>query len=52
MSILVVDDLPDFRQLMRAVLEDAGYGDVITAESTLEAFDLVLLDINMPGSQI
>ncbi len=65
MSILVVDDLPDFRQLMQAVLEDAGYSDVITAESTQEAFtilglddpsltipgvDLILLDINMPGT--
>ena len=65
MSILVVDDLPDFRQLMQAVLEDAGYSDVITAGSTQEAFtilglddpsllttgvDLILLDINMPGT--
>ncbi len=63
MSILVVDDLPDFRQLMQAVLEDAGYSEVITAGSTQEAFtilglddpslptpgvDLILLDINMP----
>ena len=65
MSILVVDDLPDFRQLMQAVLEDAGYSDVVTAGSTQEAFtilglddpsfpttgvDLILLDINMPGT--
>ena len=63
MSILVVDDLPDFRQIMQAVLEDAGYNDVITAGSTQEAFtilemadpalptpgvDLILLDIDMP----
>ena len=64
MSILVVDDLPNYRQLMQAVLEDAGYSDVITAGSTQEAFtilgmddpslptpgvDLILMDINMPG---
>ena len=63
MSILVVDDLPDFRQIMQAVLEDAGYNDVITAGSTQDAFtilgmadpalptpgvDLILLDIDMP----
>ena len=63
MSILVVDDLPDYRRMMQAVLEDAGYSDVITAGSTQEAFtilgmadpalptpgvDLILLDINMP----
>ena len=64
MSILVVDDLPNYRQMMQAVLEDAGYSDVITAGSTQEAFtilgmddpslpapgvDLILMDINMPG---
>ena len=63
MSILVVDDLPDFRQLMDAILREAGYNDVITAESAQEAFavlgmddpsistpsvDLILLDIAMP----
>ena len=63
MSILVVDDLPNFRQLMREILEDGGYSDVVTAESPQEAFtilgmddpalpnpgvDLILLDINMP----
>ncbi len=63
MSILVVDDLPDFRQLMQAILQDAGYKDIVTAESAQEAFtilglddpslptpevDLILLDINMP----
>ncbi len=64
MSILVVDDLPNFRQLMQAVLEDAGYQDIATAGSAQEAFtilgmdnpslpapgvDLILMDINMPG---
>ena len=62
MSILVVDDLPDFRQMMQAILQEAGYNEVVTAESAQEAFtilgledpslptpgvDLILLDINM-----
>ena len=54
--ILVVDDQRDIRELAAMVLSGAGYS-VDTAESgesaivTLEqaAYDLVLLDINMPG---
>ena len=53
--ILVVDDVPDARDLMRAALESAG-ADVTTASSSAEAltavangtFDLVLTDIGMP----
>ena len=48
---------------MQAILQDAGYKDIVTAESAQEAFtilglddpslptpevDLILLDINMP----
>jgi two-component system KDP operon response regulator KdpE len=54
--ILVVDDDPDIRQAMRATLTACGYevGDARTGEQSLEklhseTYDLVLLDINMPG---
>ena len=54
--VLVVDDQEDIREMARRVLEDAGF-DVATAPSGEEAlrlaraaiYDLVLLDINMPG---
>jgi DNA-binding response OmpR family regulator len=54
--ILVVDDDADIRTLTRTVLSSAGY-DVRSASSGAEAlrilhdapFDLVLLDVNMPG---
>jgi len=53
--VLVVDDQDDIREMARLVLTGAGY-EVVTASSgrqalTLargQAFDLVLLDINMP----
>ena len=53
--ILVVDDQDDIRETARAVLAGAGY-QVVTAPSgrealrlaRSEAFDLMLLDINMP----
>ena len=63
MSILVIDDLPDFQQFMQVLLREAGYNDVVTAGSAQEAFtilgmddpnllppgvDVILLDINMP----
>ena len=54
--ILVVDDDPQIRRAMRATLSSKGYevGDARTGEEALdrlraEAYDLVLLDINMPG---
>ena len=54
-QILVVDDEPDIRELVREILEDEGYGVVVAedGESARAAFarqtpNLVLLDIWMP----
>jgi len=54
--ILVVDDQPQMRRLMRSTLTSAGYeiDDARTGEEALVKLrefhpDLVLLDINMPG---
>lgn len=54
--ILVVDDEPKIRRVMRTTLTGAGYqvDDAKTGEEALEKVrefrpDLVLLDINMPG---
>jgi two-component system KDP operon response regulator KdpE len=54
--ILVVDDEPKIRRIMRTTLTAAGYevDDAKTGEEALEKLrdfrpDLVLLDINMPG---
>ncbi len=55
-QVLVVDDEPDIRELVRDILEDEGYA-VATAESADQARlalrdrrpDLMLLDIWMPG---
>jgi two-component system KDP operon response regulator KdpE len=54
--ILVVDDDPQIRRVMRVTLTGQGYevDDAKTGESALEKlreerFDLVLLDMNMPG---
>jgi two-component system, OmpR family, KDP operon response regulator KdpE len=54
--ILVVDDDPQIRRVMRATLVSHGYmvNDARSGEGALEAlrsdnYDLVLLDINMPG---
>jgi len=54
--ILIADDRPSSRELLRLVLERAGY-DVIEAEDGEQALarvrdgnpDLVLLDLQMPG---
>jgi len=55
-SILVVDDDPQIRRAMRTTLTGRGYevADARTGEEALEAlrsgsYDLVLLDMNMPG---
>lgn len=54
--ILVVDDEPQIRRVLRSTLVDVGFevADARTGEAALdmlraEKFDLVLLDINMPG---
>ena len=54
--ILVIDDDPQIRRAMRTTLTAHGYqvGDARTGEEGLEelrstAYDLVLLDMNMPG---
>jgi two-component system KDP operon response regulator KdpE len=55
-KILVVDDEPQIRRVMRTALAAEGY-IVVTAKSAGEAFeelrderfDLILLDVNMPG---
>lgn len=55
-KILVVDDEPQLRRVMRAALTKQGYiiGDVRSGEAALEKlrderYDLVILDRNMPG---
>jgi len=54
--ILVVDDEPQIRRIMRTTLTAQGYEvhDTRSGEEALEAvrehrFDLILLDVNMPG---
>jgi DNA-binding response OmpR family regulator len=54
--VLIADDDPDIRQLVRLRLERSGY-DVISAEDGLEALelardrspDLAILDVSMPS---
>ena len=55
-SILVVDDEPSLRKVIRAslaaggyVVEEVGTGSDAVGLLQKRAFDLVLLDINMPG---
>jgi phosphoserine phosphatase RsbU/P len=41
MSILIVDDSEEIRQLLQMVLQKAGYGPIITAESGRQALELL-----------
>ena len=55
-SILVVDDSPTIRRMVRAALEPVGPAQFVEAESGLEAIErlafapvaLIVLDLNMP----
>lgn len=55
-SILVVDDEPSISQLINCILSEENYkitiansGKEVLKLSNLKSFDLILLDINMPG---
>jgi CheY-like chemotaxis protein len=54
--VLIVDDDPDWREFLRICLEDLGYdsAEASSGEEALERleqeqFDILLLDLNMPG---
>src|SRR5207302_1210186 len=55
-NILIVDDEPQIRRVLRTTLTAQGYqvADARSGEEALECvrkdhFDLILLDLNMPG---
>jgi len=56
-KILIVDDLPAFRSIIRTHLKNFGYKNIIEAEDVdsalkiikYEKFDLIFSDLNMPG---
>lgn len=57
MSILVVDDFPTMRRIVRSLLKELGYGNVEEAEDGQDAlaklrgggFEFVVSDWNMPN---
>ncbi len=57
--ILVIDDEADIREILRTILEDAGYSctlaasvDESLAALAVQEFDIVFADIRMPGKPI
>ena len=55
-SILVVDDNPEIREILHILLEGEGFdiveaetGDTALKETKTRDFDLIILDIMMPG---
>lgn len=54
-TVLIVEDEPDLAKLLRDVLEEAGYGVVLSAAGAAAecasalAPDLILIDYVMPG---
>lgn len=64
MAVLIIDDSPDERLLLHHILKNAGYRDLITVSSAVDAFiqldlehagansvkvDVILMDIKMPA---
>jgi len=45
MRIFIVDDSDEMRDLTEALLADAGYKDIITADSAAQAFEVLALDV-------
>ena len=58
-KILIIDDYSEFRAMLRAMLENAGYNDIEEASNGRDGvkffrqhpFDLVLTDIVMPDKE-
>lgn len=57
MKVLVVDDHEPMRKILKNILRSVGYHDIVEAQDGQDAlnklktqkYDVILLDINMPG---